>query len=92
MGVRCSRHGRHAVGIVTMRLTRSRSGWVKFDDQLKSRVARACDAWLGRSTMADIAYDLGILPEDVSDALYIGSRQVFIDVDDATAKIILENQ
>lgn len=42
--------------------------------------------------MASIAYDLGIYPEDVSELLYIGSTRVFIDVDDATAKIILENQ
>lgn len=42
--------------------------------------------------MASIAYDLGVSPGDVSELLYIGSTHVFIDVDDATAKVILENQ
>lgn len=76
-----------------MQLVRTRSRWIKFDEQLASRVSTVRNAWLNRdSTMASVACDLGILPEDVSELLYIGGKQTLIDVDDATAKIILENQ
>lgn len=76
-----------------IQLVRTRSRWIKFDEQLAPRVSTVRNAWLSRdSTMASVACDLGILPEDVSELLYIGEKQTLIDVDDATAKIILENQ